>query len=125
MLSSYLRVLQRSLTLIPLALQINSASTREFSCKVVIIASFRFPKYRRALLTRLTSLVPALYHIDPSLVDIVEFHPPKNSVCIKYEDLMPAPESMEECYTPFETTDSIPFSESQNRLRRLSLPPSS
>ena len=118
MLSSYLRVLQRSLTLIPLALQINSASTREFS-------SFRFPKYRRALLTRLTSLVPALYHIDPSLVDIVEFHPPKNSVCIKYEDLMPAPESMEECYTPFETTDSIPFSESQNRLRRLILPPSS
>ena len=121
MLSSYLRVLQRSLLLIPLALQINSASTREFSCKVVIIASFRFPRYRRALLTQLTRLVPALYHIDPSLVDVIEFRPPKNSVCMKYEDLMPAPENLEECCTPFETTDSLPFSESQNRLRCRSL----
>ena len=88
-LLSYLRVLKKTLVLVPTALRIDSAKTKEFACKVVIISSFRFPNYRRNLLTMLGGLIPSRYHVDPSLVDIIEFRVPENSVCSKYEELIP------------------------------------
>ncbi len=75
--------------LVSTALNIDSAKTKEFACKVVIISSFRFPNYRKRLLTMLGYLIPSRYHVDTSLVDIVEYRVPENSVCFKYEELIP------------------------------------
>ena len=63
--------------LVSTALNIDSAKTKEFACKVVIISSFRFPNYRKRLLTMLGYLIPSRYHVDTSLVDIVEYRVPE------------------------------------------------
>ena len=81
-----MRLLKRLLLLVPKALDLNTATSREFACRTLILASYRFPSFRLSLLTSLGSVIPSRYHLDVNLVDLIKFNYPAKSVCDKYEE---------------------------------------
>ena len=88
-LVAYLHVLKRSLKVVPQAITLNTSVSVEFAFKTVVTASYCSPTYRTRLLEHINYFIPYNFHLDPSLVDVIEFKTNPNSVCRKYENLMP------------------------------------
>ena len=104
---AYLHVLKRSLKVVPQALILNTSVSVEFAFKTVITASYCFPTYRTRLLEHINYFIPYNFHLDPSLVDVIEFKPNPNSVCRKYEELMPTLDDTELSCLPGSVSPSI------------------
>ena len=79
----------------------------EFAFKTVITASYCFPSYRTRLLEHINYFIPYNFHLDPSLVDVIEFKTNPNSVCRKYEELMPTLDDNELSCLPGTVSPSI------------------
>lgn len=87
-LLSYLRLVHEMLLLVPTALSINTTTSRDFACKVILVASYRFPLFRHNLLEQLAEVLPSRFHMDANLVDIIQFQTPKKSVCDRFDKLL-------------------------------------
>lgn len=84
-LLSYLRLLHKSLLLVPDALEMNTTTSRDFACRVIIVASYRFPSFRSTLLECVSEILPSRFHMDASFVDMIEFRTPEKSVCDQFD----------------------------------------
>lgn len=54
---------------------------------MILVASYRFPTFRRHLLEELAEVLPSRFHMDANLVDIIQFQTPKKSVCDRFDKL--------------------------------------
>lgn len=124
-LVNFLRLLKRLLLLVPKALDLNTASSRDFACRTLILASYRFPSFRVSLLTTLGSIIPSRYHLDVNLVNLIKFNYPASSVCDKYEEYISQVVDDDELTqheifggTEYTSSTNLPpfLSESQHRL---------
>lgn len=121
MMVSYLHVLRRSLKAVPQAITMQSSLSLDFAFKTVITASYCFPTYRTRLLERINLFIPYHFHLDPSLMDVIEFKANPNSVCKKYEELIPTPDEIESASISDGTSLTIVGESSDNSKQRSRL----